>query len=118
VDHHLRPAVALAGLVLPGAGLQAPLHEHQAALAQVLAADLRQASPGQDVVPFGAALLHAVAVGPVGVGGQGEAGEGHVLLGGADLRILAQPADELNLVHHVISPFCVMRMRSPRVDQS
>jgi len=51
-------------------------------------------------VPLGAALLVAVAVGPVAVGGQGEAGEGHVLLGGADLRVLAQPADELNLVHH------------------
>src|SRR5690606_30464994 len=83
---------------VPRARLQLALDEDRIALLQVLLRDLGQAAPHHDVVPL--RLLDAVAVlaGVALGGGDGKARDLHARRDGADVRVLAEVADEHDFV--------------------
>src|SRR6266480_2977170 len=89
-------------LVLPAVGAIGSFDVDQRALAQVLPADLRQAGPGDDVVPLGALLLLAALVGEFLVGGHGELGHGLSTGGGTNLGVLSKAPYENDFVDHVL----------------
>ncbi len=62
VGHNLKAGALLAFLVLPFAGLDAALDEHQRTLLQILLRDFGLLAPDDNFVPLGALLALAVAV--------------------------------------------------------
>jgi len=54
----------IAGLIVPGPGLQTAFHIDFAAFFEVLSANIRQFSPGDNIVKFGFFLLLPALIGP------------------------------------------------------
>src|ERR1051325_6811132 len=100
-------------LVVPAVGADRAFDVDELSLAQILAANLAQFSPGGDVVPLGAFLFFAGAIGELLVGGDGEFGDRGAVRRGADLGILAEAADQNDFVDpgrfslHAYAEFCV-----------
>src|SRR6185437_1179199 len=102
-----------AGLIVPGAGLQAAFDIDLAALLQIFSGDLRQPLPEHNVVPLGAVLPLAALVLETLVGGNGNfchsCAAGRVF----NFRVLAKIADELNSIKtfacHDRRSFCLFQ---------
>src|ERR1035441_41524 len=89
----------LTGLgVVPGARLHAALHVDQAALLEVLAAELGELAialvPHHDVVVVGVLLPLTARVGPVAIGGEGEVADRGAARRVAQLRVAGEPSDQ------------------------
>src|SRR5438270_8582199 len=91
-------------LVVPAIGADGAFDVDQLPLAEVLAADLAEAGPGDDVVPLGALLLFAALVGEALVGGEGEFGDGLAAGGGAHFGVFSEAPNEDDFIDHVLSP--------------
>src|SRR5262249_36762366 len=100
LQHDLGRVAVLPVLALPLARLQRPLDEHLRALLQVLLGDLAQVLvEDDDRVPLG--LLAPLArrlVAPALARRDAQVGDGAAVLGPADLRVLAEVADEDHFV--------------------
>ena len=119
VRHDLGAAAVVAVPVLPVADLEAALRHGHAALAKVLADELRRLPPGHHVDEV-RALLAGVLVLEVPVHREGEAGHGDTGLGGAQLRVLGQAAHDDDMVQHTLtsaySPLrTIIERRTPSV---
>lgn len=88
--------LAVAILVL--AGLDLAFDIDLLAFVQVFAADIGEAAPGDDVVPFGALLRLAVAVFELFAGGQREGGDGGAGGRVAQLGVFSEIADQDDFV--------------------
>src|SRR3990172_4894987 len=107
VGDDLRAIALLTVRRIPGAGTQATLDIHPAALLQELTALLRQLTPGHHAEPFGLLASLTVRGGIVAGGSPPQAGQGVAVGSIAHLRIRPQVTDDQNLVEarHVPSPF-------------
>ena len=85
-------------ILLVAVGLQAPLNEHQATLAQVLLANLTQAAPGFDVEPVGCLFCISFACLPAPTDCDTEGAYFAAVRRGAYLWVSTQIADELDAV--------------------
>ena len=90
--------VAYLTFVLVAIGLHAAFDEHQAALAKILMAGLRQASPGLDIDPLGILPSFTGIIRPAMSDGNREVGHPLACLRIFAFRVTAQIADELNAV--------------------
>ena len=77
---------------------QAAFDVDRAALAQVLAGNLAELAEEHHTVPFGAFLLVAILVLADAGGGQADAGDRHAALGVLHVRVVAEVADQDDLV--------------------
>ena len=114
LQHDLRAVALLARLVGPFARLELAFEVDRAALGQVALRDLAEALvEDHHPVPFGAlAVLAAVAVAPALGGGDREMDDLRAVLGGADLRVAAEIADQDHLVRRC-RPWCLSLARLP-----
>src|SRR5690606_34906717 len=99
VGDDLGGVALVAVLVFPGARLDAPLDVGLAPLAQVLATQLAELSPGDDAVPLGALLLLPALVGPALARRQTELAHRVAARDVAQLGIGAEVSDQDDLVH-------------------
>src|SRR2546422_2535536 len=86
-------------LVVPTVIADGPIDVDELPFAQILPADLGELAPGHDVVPLGALLLLAGAVGETLIGGERELGDAGALRRRPDLRVLAEAADQNDFVN-------------------
>ena len=86
-------------LVFPGGSLQASFNIEFVAFLDVLAHNLGQALPGNNVVPFGAVLPFATLVFVAFVGGQAELGDCGAAGSEFDLGVLSKITDENDFIY-------------------
>jgi hypothetical protein len=102
-----RPILLLTALfVVPTLRADRAFDVDELSLLQILATDLAETIPGDDVVPLGAFLLLTVAIGESLVGGDCEFDDGLACGCGPDLRILAEAADQNDFIDHGFNSPC------------
>src|SRR5579859_7295381 len=115
-QHDLGRVAVLARIIGPLAGLHLALDVDLVALGAELLDDVDQGAEHRHAVPFGAlALLARLPILPALAGGEGDRRDPRAVAHGADLRVLAEVADQDDLVHgtsHVRNPSEVIRGRA------
>src|SRR5579859_591221 len=115
-QHDLGRVAVLARIIGPLAGLHLALDVDLVALGAELLDDVDQGAEHRHAVPLGAlALLARLPILPALAGGEGDRRDPRAVAHGADLRVLAEVADQDDLVHgtsHVRNPSEVIRGRA------
>lgn len=101
MSDHLRRVAVVTVFVLVLAVGQLAFHIDEHPFTQILFHRLRQQTPANDVVPFGALLLLPIAVLPAFGSGEAELGDRYAAIQSAYFWVFARPADQYCLVDHV-----------------